>query len=466
MILKTRTFFRAIVAVFLFSVISYYLQVVKHINVEDSRLIDRSHGLNLFMLENITNLVAEGKPSSAGVTISLDVLCSQRLFVFCDNEEYQFNFRDIRKRITSEREKGLQKSGNASKSFELFSSQTYNRDLSSGGAERISSDSTADPYFRINEKLQSGKPVSIHVINPQKWLINDWDRFRCPVNACVYSLGDVSEEADVVLVHGVKLDEGLLPPKRWPGQLYVMYGRESPLHYGGALVEETSSWRYAFNLTSTYRQDSDIFWPYGGLKYSDWTANRSPELERKAKNKTRMAAWLVSNCRAPSLRAEYVAEMKKHIEVDIYGHCGSTSDCPGNDKGVCMDSLLENYKFYLAFENSMCPDYITEKFFKVFHRKLNIVPVVRGGADYDRLLPTGSFINAAWFRTAKDLAVYLKTMSDTTYLTYLHNSQKFRESRSLFVLCMVCNAVILQKTAPKIYDIQTWLQQPCPVPKF
>ena len=50
-------------------------------------------------------------------------------------------------------------------------------------------------------------------------------------------------------------------------------------------------------------------------------------------------------------------------------------------RGECKKVLSKDYKFYLAFENSLCTDYITEKFFGVL--KLNIIPVVMGAGNYD-----------------------------------------------------------------------------------
>ena len=39
-------------------------------------------------------------------------------------------------------------------------------------------------------------------------------------------------------------------------------------------------------------------------------------------------------------------------------------------------STIDWYKFYLSFENSLCDDYITEKFFNIL--KHNTVPVALG----------------------------------------------------------------------------------------
>ena len=74
-----------------------------------------------------------------------------------------------------------------------------------------------------------------------------------------------------------------------------------------------------------------------------------------------MVFWVVSNCNTHSKREDYVQIMQYYIDVDIYGKCGNLTCSLEND---CFDDLAENYKFYLAFENALCPDYVTEKFFR------------------------------------------------------------------------------------------------------
>ena len=58
--------------------------------------------------------------------------------------------------------------------------------------------------------------------------------------------------------------------------------------------------------------------------------------------------------------------------------------------------LERDYKFYLAFENSICRDYVTEKFFKSM--LYSTVPIVYGGADYEAAgAPPHSFIDVRNF---------------------------------------------------------------------
>lgn len=64
--------------------------------------------------------------------------------------------------------------------------------------------------------------------------------------------------------------------------------------------------------------------------------------------------------------------------------------------------------FYLAFENSICNDYITEKFWRV--KKL-IVPIVLKRSLYEPFVPDDSYIAADDFLSLEKLADYLKYLS-------------------------------------------------------
>ena len=46
-------------------------------------------------------------------------------------------------------------------------------------------------------------------------------------------------------------------------------------------------------------------------------------------------------------------QMKKSVEVDVYGKCGKLK-CDRSDEAGCYTQLEDNYRFYLSFENSVC----------------------------------------------------------------------------------------------------------------
>ena len=71
------------------------------------------------------------------------------------------------------------------------------------------------------------------------------------------------------------------------------------------------------------------------------------------------------------------------FQVSTYGGCGSPCD------DECFRRAKIEHKFYLSFENSICEDYVSEKFFNALHDGL--VPVYMGKAevilgDYDSFI--------------------------------------------------------------------------------
>ena len=66
--------------------------------------------------------------------------------------------------------------------------------------------------------------------------------------------------------------------------------------------------------------------------------------------------------------------------------------------------MNNTYKFYLAFENSICPDYVTEKFFDIFKYRYNVIPVVYNGADMAAIAPPHSYISVRDYSSVEHLA--------------------------------------------------------------
>lgn len=57
----------------------------------------------------------------------------------------------------------------------------------------------------------------------------------------------------------------------------------------------------------------------------------------------------------------------------------------------------EEYRFYLSLENSNCVVYVTGKFFSIF--KLDVIPLVIGGANCSQLVPKYSYIDENDFKS-------------------------------------------------------------------
>lgn len=154
---------------------------------------------------------------------------------------------------------------------------------------------------------------------------------------------------------------------------------------------------------------------------------------------------------------EYVQELQKHIPVDIYGKCGSLPCANASGTFPCDYKIATDYKFYLSFENSICTDYVTEKFFNTL--LLPIVPIVLGGADYASLAPIHSYINVADFKSPKDLAQYLLYLdkNDEEYLKYLQWKLDDFAILRRFPICQLCQMLNNDHLPAKTYhNLHQW----------
>jgi hypothetical protein len=176
--------------------------------------------------------------------------------------------------------------------------------------------------------------------------------------------------------------------KRHRKQLWLFYTMESPrlsfcsMHYD---LRELDDW---FNITVTYKSDSDFIVDYKPFKEFNDILNdkmyisefdklsnetkKNPmfsfkKIALKKKNDKNKATivWFVSHCETNSKREDFVLELMKYIRVDIYGNCLNyfknsfkhpCGDLKNENVDDCNNNLLNSYKFYLAFENSLCED--------------------------------------------------------------------------------------------------------------
>lgn len=115
------------------------------------------------------------------------------------------------------------------------------------------------------------------------------------------------------------------------------------------------------------------------------------------------------------------------------------NECKPRMSQDCYDMISKKYYFYLSFENSLCKDYVTEKFFNVLEQPL--IPVVYGGANYTQILPAKGYINALSFESPKSLAKELiRIASDPElYNSYFEWKSYFEQEPDPGWSCRLCS---------------------------
>ena len=295
----------------------------------------------------------------------------------------------------------------------------------------------------------------------------------CPVSNCIITSNRSqipNFDVDAFIVQLPNRLKPWKPKKRRTDQVFVFFSTEPPPQ-----VPSLKMFDGYFNRTMTYMSKSDFYLPYGRI--DPLTSAPKTDTDRyimmqdirnsnanPAVGKKKMVAWMVSDCQAQSNREVYVKLLQKYVSVDIIsnnGRCGGKDLCPkSKNDDVCYDMIENTYKFYLAFENSICNEYVSEKFFNVISR--NIVPVVLGGANYSAIAPKHSYINAMDY-TPKQLAQYLKELDkhDSMYAEYFWWKPHYRvvnlRQTNEEAFCQLCAALhskpIVSKT---IDDFQKW----------
>ncbi|XP_059799778.1 alpha-(1,3)-fucosyltransferase 7 isoform X1 [Hypanus sabinus] len=206
------------------------------------------------------------------------------------------------------------------------------------------------------------------------------------------------DRANVVAFHHRELQNNIsnLPREKRPhNQKWLWVSLESPSNTKG--IHHLNG---LFNWTMTYKRDSDIFIPYGHLM------KRSQHSDVSIPKKPFLATWVISNYHRKSWRAEVHLNLSKYMQIDIYGK---------SVKKYLPKTLLlptiSKYAFYLAFENSIHKDYITEKLWRNSFMA-GSVPVVLGPprVNYEKFIPSDSFIHVNDFPSVEELASFLKNL--------------------------------------------------------
>ncbi|KAF8375111.1 hypothetical protein PRIPAC_81540 [Pristionchus pacificus] len=226
-------------------------------------------------------------------------------------------------------------------------------------------------------------------------------------------------EADAILIHSRTINPSDLPRERRSEQVYVWMCHEEPGKCGKGDRSLPSNY---FNTSMTNIRDT-IGYNYGYgeiVKTNNETVlNRisDEKWSRIMSKKSDLGIAIISNCHTDSKREVYIERLSKIVKFTLRGSCYSDVElCPKSrkDSWDCVTKLFESYYFYFAFENTVCRDYVTEKF---FHRLLsNIVPVVLRRQILNGIAPSDSFIAADDFESPEELAAHLLKVSSDPQL--------------------------------------------------
>ncbi|XP_055900588.1 alpha-(1,3)-fucosyltransferase 11-like isoform X3 [Biomphalaria glabrata] len=246
----------------------------------------------------------------------------------------------------------------------------------------------------------------------------------CPDFPCVVTSERNYTATSSAMLINAQFVNGESPPQRRADQVLIHYQIEAPIDYWfyGDLFATDNGWNGIFNWTMSYRMDADIT-TYHGVVRRRRAVRRRNYREILAK-KTGVVAWMVSNCETSSRRENYIAELQKYLQVDVYGKCGKHK-CPRICDRQCLQDINKKYKFYIGFESSFCRDYITEKLYRYFDT--DMIVIAQGHDTYSRLLPSEIFINTANFKSPKELAemiLYLDS-HDEDYIAMLKEKDKY-----------------------------------------
>jgi alpha-1,3-fucosyltransferase len=296
--------------------------------------------------------------------------------------------------------------------------------------------------------LMWNKFYGLPLISYQFGVRTPFSSLNCPIVNCELTNNRSKlNESQLVLFHlRNKIDH--FPERTHLNQRFVHVIYESPVH-----CHLCTQFENQFNLSATYTSESD----YTSLYLTDsgfyWNLTNLTQLESNlksdvysTKDKDHIVAALISNCNSMNQRDEYIKELSRFVNVTIYGRCGSK--CPQSID--CKEMIGKKYKFYLAFENSICRDYITEKFFNML--RYDIIPVVFGAGNYSLYVPRSAYINAMDFETPKHLADYLLNLNQnhTVYNKYFEWKKYIGYRRSNEIvkggyLCEMCIQLHLEE---------------------
>lgn len=207
------------------------------------------------------------------------------------------------------------------------------------------------------------------------------------------------------------LEENLV---KCDNQIWVAWNMECEDHYPWMNNDEIRS---MFDIRMDYHQDADIVYPY----YRNIRESSIPQNINHSKKENKICMLSTS----PNSDDEFIKGLRQYIDIDSYEESYSNRSLGGESKL----SLYARYKFVIAFENAICKDYVTEKFYSPL--LAGSIPIYLGAPNIEELLPgENCYINVKDHKSPKELAKHLKECIDNEveYMKYHEwRNRPFRE---------------------------------------
>ena len=168
-------------------------------------------------------------------------------------------------------------------------------------------------------------------------------------------------------------------------------------------------------------------------------------------------AMFVSNCGVPE-RNNFLKELMKHIQIDSYGRCHHNmhrqEDRYVKDWQASEREVLSRYRLAIAYENTIIPEYITEKAFLPL--SVGAIPVYKGPPEiYSHIPDRHNIINIDNYASPAELAKYLQRVLDDDELYLRHATLDMAKVETYMqtvcsdgpVACQMCEKVYQLKVA-------------------
>lgn len=224
-----------------------------------------------------------------------------------------------------------------------------------------------------------------------------------------------------------------------PGQIWVAETLESTGNYPQL---DCPDFMALFDIEMSYRQSADIWTPYLPGDLTD--TYRTLEIVARKK----ICCAFVSSSWDVSGRRAYMKELMQKLKVHSYGKYMRNRRLWFDRGERSKLKTLNKYNYTLAFENSIAPDYVTEKFYQPL--LTGTVPIYLGAPNVADFAPGDNcFINVDDFNGPAELAAFVKQSDPVDFQAWrtrkLHDGFLQKLDRARRPRLQVLSAMLTEK---------------------